>query len=1109
MVPGSMHTFQDLVEWVPAPAGGKPAKGNVNNFMGFDRTEWKHDSAIIHSSGQVVSGQTIVNLSPSAVDSPGRIVWSPTAAQPYTVPAGHAIHTCDVGEHTLHFLVEVSSHAAYAHQHDGLDTFLDRIGTSGCVSLLQKIVRRRPQVLTHPNDSTARYTPTVVIARIVQRMCTGHQSGLFLPNLGIFVPAFSHFCKRLFIIAAEDSYYEGAEMFYLAMHALLSSHVPYWKPPQTTIDHIVHIASRLYQLPLTSTYDSEKKLTNQEKKRAMALLPLSSFANRAPLFAMMHLGGMGGDKRMLLCLQDTPSRRNIVRSDMQPSEDSLAMYCDQHQEGRVVCLLPPSDRTFSQELGRAFYAYTGRNSRRAYAPEHPGYIQAVKEAVAATDQWTRLRVAPTPSSASSSVSSAASSSSSSSSSTATTYQWTLPECAIAGMVGQLKIENKFLVTVSGHDTKKFVVIWNPSRSQKKTMSDITPDVFTRIVDQAKHILSTTGVRASNVIDPGFHGKKITWRDGEWYVGTQPWEDQRQRSMTLAKPLDWSKLRAPHESSWPWSTMFGEGQTFRPEVIDWCVGRMAGYNRTMAIPKISRTGTGTHESLTGLEAAGYQYLYHLSQHFPDAIHPGKLPFTFDTKCLPLRLELRARLRRQTTTVNMWQRTFRSENTLKPSQALAVQQMEAADDRGLASFLWMLVGQGKTLTVLTLLSRRCRCKYVLWALPPTALGSVQSQIEQSNWQVDVIHPGTFIKKGQRLREGRITIVFHDDLRKIKDQLAPTMGDTFFVFDEVHKVMQAKTQRTAAALRLARIAKQLVALTGTPIVDSKGYGLMQWLRLCVEFPVTNANFWVAANSMISELNTGEVTVCEMDLEAPVEAEERAYLRTRFPTGLRWEGTNPAPTPRQWKEARDKTMDIVDRELVRRAMCMYQRRPIHWKTEHATAVETSRTADCTPETFQSMSQRPLIVAATQKHAAKLVRELVRAGMTGHDIVMVGGTRPPELPSTVDHFKSIHLTEENVLNGHAVINKKKVAVKAYQCAVASIDKGEGYSLTWMTCMLTGVYPSNPAKRTQMAGRINRLDAQRLHKWYFRVVAGVTAVTVKYQDEADRVERALRRATHH
>ena len=38
-----------------------------------------------------------------------------------------------------------------------------------------------------------------------------------------------------------------------------------------------------------------------------------------------------------------------------------------------------------------------------------------------------------------------------------------------------------------------------------------------------------------------------------------------------------------------------------------------------------------------------------------------------------------------------------------------------------------------------------------------------------------------------------------------------------------------------------KAIAALTGTPIVDKTGYGLMQWLRLCVPFPVTAANFWV----------------------------------------------------------------------------------------------------------------------------------------------------------------------------------------------------------------------------------------------------------------------------
>ena len=57
---------------------------------------------------------------------------------------------------------------------------------------------------------------------------------------------------------------------------------------------------------------------------------------------------------------------------------------------------------------------------------------------------------------------------------------------------------------------------------------------------------------------------------------------------------------------------------------------------------------------------------------------------------------------------------------------------------------------------------------------------------------------------------------------------------------EAMAATTQRTSAALMLAPLACQLVALTGTPIVSSKAHPLIKWLRLCVPFAVNSINFW-----------------------------------------------------------------------------------------------------------------------------------------------------------------------------------------------------------------------------------------------------------------------------
>jgi len=64
-----------------------------------------------------------------------------------------------------------------------------------------------------------------------------------------------------------------------------------------------------------------------------------------------------------------------------------------------------------------------------------------------------------------------------------------------------------------------------------------------------------------------------------------------------------------------------------------------------------------------------------------------------------------------------------------------------------------------------------------------------------------------------------------------------------------------------------------------------------------------------------------------------------------------------------------------------------------------------------------------------------------------------------------------------------------------------------MTCLITGSYPSNQASRTQMRGRINRLDAQRLRKRYMTILAGTTTITFRYQMAAKMMEDALKKTS--
>lgn len=1068
--PGSKWTMKDIVCAVdPLPGSRPPGPNNPNNCMTFDRVNWQ----VAH-----------IEVKTAAVADVDYVVVNQALQTNHFCAADEIAYVLDVFDKRIAFVVDKTDSAPYVHRQDALGLFLDAIGTGGCISLIQKAIRRRPERMRHP-ETDETFATADIVERITRRMCCGRQAGYFLPLIGKFVTPLEHFLKRLFIIAAEDSEYSSDKMFFVCTHALLASKLPHWRPSAALVNEFVAESLRLLHCSVTSHYETDYKL------------PLTpDFVTNLPAMIQAELGGMDGDQKMLRWLAARTEARNSVGTAEQPlsGTDPLDVYCDQHQDGRLVCFIdkpkvraPPN--VFQRAEEDAFGRVSGYNTRRA--PRRETYNwgeQMVFDALRASSKTRRGIVqaaATTP---------------------VAVKNWSLPAGALAGMLGTTEVctgQARYLVTVSAHDLTQFVVIPKPTRDNKKHMSDITPRERDDIIARARERLRF-GKFASNVPDACFKGAKIHLRDNAWFVTGRPWEEARHVQSSLTKQVDWSKLSGPREGHWPWTETFGDGHIFSPEAVQWCLGRMRGYN-DITIPKINRMGAGTDEALTGLEAEGFQYLTHLSEHYPDALWPTK-PFTFGTTCMALRHELCARLTSQQTSTCRWPR-WTSHLSLRPAQQEAFDEMSSAHRRGLASFLWMLVGQGKTLTVLSFLEATRACKHIVWALPKSAVGSVAEIIHEVGWKPVLLFPSDGLRRkytkeaAEKQRANpdakiwdsttrpkltkHVTLVEHDHLRKLATHLAPQMGQTAFIFDEVHKTMQSGTQRTAAALRLARLAKQLVALTGTPIVDKKGYGLLQWLQLCMPFPLTASNFWVGANSMVTQLNSGDVRVEDELVDVQMTPAQRNYFNTRFPMRAPWYGQQEMPTRESWLEMRRESDSICTGKMVAMAVSMYRDHPKDWRADHAEAIQG-----------QSESQRPLIVAADQNHAVQLIRQLTKH-IDPRDVLLVGGARPAQLGASVAHMKSVHLTEQKVLDGK---------VHAFRVAVAALRNCEGYSLTWMTCQITGSYPSNQASRTQMRGRINRLDAQRKQKKYWTVVAGVTSITHRYQEEVKMIEDALRAA---
>ena len=1064
---GSTWTMKELVSAVEAPPGSPaPGPNNPGNYMGYDRTNW-----------QVYKQETQQGVLLGVIIAHGRLYSE------YETSEGEFAYLFETLGRKIAFVVSLGAADSYDFPDDSLRHFLDKIGTSGCISLLQKAIRRRPVNMEHPETRETWATQKIVL-RIVQRHCRGVQQGFFLPTIGKFVSGFQHFLKRLFIIAAEDSFYDEDDMFAMSSMALLASLQPLWMPDEATISKIVEISLNLLMSSQTSAYKTNKDW-----------LQVSDFKRAVPSLVQAEMGGMQGDQRMLRWLalhHEDCNRIGEPGRPLVPQTDPLDIYCDQHQDGRLVCLLQSSG-TYPEMLSRAFRAVSGFNTRRNAVERRIHYQQMVFDGLRQSSKLLRGIVPEMPSR------------------DGPEMEYQLPNGAIAGMVGTLEIvhsRSKYFVTVSARDIRKFVVIPKPTRDNKRGLQDITPELCDAILVKAKLKLSK-GRRVCNPIEDDFKGKTIHYQDSGWWLDGRPWQEQRNRIYRQYKTPDWSKLTETTTGPVSWSMTFGSGHAFSNGARQFALGRMAGYDPLITIPKINREGKGTDEALTGFEAEAYQYFQYLSEHFPDAIWPSlKKPFAFESSSIAFRRILCGHLRAEMGGSALWT-SWQSQLVLKPEQLMAVQEMKTSEQAGLASFLWMLVGQGKTLTVLRFLEETRISRFIVWSLPKTAVSSVAAQIMEVGWQPMQLYPSKGLKKkhstanlpattGLILRPEYVYLIEHDHLRKVTDALAGQMGQTAFIFDEVHKAMQSGTKRTASALRLARIAKQLVALTGTPIVDKSGYGLMQWLRLCVPFPVSASNFWVAANSMVSPLNTGDVIVEDLVVQAPETDEDKAFFKQNFPARAPWHGQLAVPTVQQWSRMKTRTTEIVTNEIVRLTAELVARHPNDGLARHS--------SDCAREKSQPESawqlnyQRPLVVASSSGHVVQIVQKLLQRGVSAEDILCVGGARPGPLAAPVHHQKTIHLTEQAVLTGEE---------RPYKLVVAALRYCEGYSLTWMTCMITGSYPSNQASRTQMRGRINRLDAQRLRKKYITVLAGTTTVTFRHQRAAKMMEDALRFSTGH
>jgi hypothetical protein len=486
-------------------------------------------------------------------------------------------------------------------------------------------------------------------------------------------------------------------------------------------------------------------------------------------------------------------------------------------------------------------------------------------------------------------------------------------------------------------------------------------------------------------------------------------------------------------------------------------------QSIEINKISRDGAGIKHAVSILDCEVYQLLLKISLLFSFALEPTT-PGEFIVKNSFLLERIKDYIY---NSINKEQKsiTYKIEKQIERKhwehQTISINEMKENHNKK-GHFIWIPVGMGKTDIVLSYLLYLNSIKqlplYVIYTLPQTAMKSIINEMLIFGFDVKIIVPVKKevkeIKNVEIIRECKfkpnnnkdkynIYLIEHDYLRRCESELIKISSESIFIIDEVHKALN-DTKRTTTALEVSRLSKQFIALTGTPVIDSKIYKLMWWLQEIVPFELNEHNFFVAINNMISQkVNTG-IKVERIEVSVIMNKEELIKYQKLVPMTLG--GINKNMNHDDLKEATELCYDICTKKMIKLTID---------KVKEGKGV--------------------FLVAKNSKHQQYLYKEFKK------NIKNI---------FVLEKDDSIFLTSETKSNIKIVIT--------------TINKSAGYTLTKFDTMISSIYPSNNATREQLEGRINRIGSKFDTVYYYFVHAGILTYILNNHNSAKSLSVALK-----
>ena len=671
---------------------------------------------------------------------------------------------------------------------------------------------------------------------------------------------------------------------------------------------------------------------------------------------------------------------------------------------------------------------------------------------------------------------------------------------LPALIGSIEIKGSppVIAMLDAKDPLNVIVVRRPARQMKD--EELSAEREEQAKEEARKILRS-GVKLKAVSSPcafldhataylrtdedGFEGYVVISKTGE----EKTWEEARM----IRLQLPYHPRLEPHNKKFTYDEItlsqallnIGDGlqvnawddlNVLCKETDDRAIRRalfyISSFKASFEINPIGRSGGGTKGSVTIDDIAANQFLLRLSILFPGALRPVQFqPGKFTSPVPPLLWTVRDTIKekiRGKESVNwkcleLWDR---KERKLWEHQESSIKEMVDNHKRGVrGTFLYQPVGLGKTIQVLYYLKYLADnnelSPYIVYSLPSSAIKSVANEILSMGFIITLILPikgkkeidvpdTVKISRECQLEPGIINLIEHDHLRKCQEELSLVADRTIVIFDEVHKMLR-ESQRTNAALQLSRLSKEFIVLTGTPVIDNRIYRLIPWLEQIVPVEINEANFWVAAATMVSRKATTGIKTEHEYVEASFSPSEELKYQKLVPPGLG--GVSSTSKIDQIREATDLSYSACDREMITQTMKLI---------EEKTGV--------------------MMVASSEAHQNKLRDMLVKAGIKSRKIFLL------------TNKQSLFLTDEAVESGE---------VPGYKVVITTVRHNAGYTLTFLGALVSGIYPSNQSSRDQLEGRINRIGSRHDLLRYIYVHCGTLTYIMNNHDQARSLAIAI------